>query len=740
MPREINFKTVYTRDADGNQVPIPALMGGGDAAVTKESVTNALGYTAAKEAELQALDQRALFIKEQEAQEIVDVPTWEEHEALAQRVDASDEYIKNKTQKTRIDFDGSTFRIGENVLNFKQLHDIHLDQPDFAFVVYGDRAYLLAYVQDDESAMREMRWESTIATDAAVKTSGIYVTSTDGVDITRVTVRDINSENSASKVTAITDANKSSTNDYPSVKAVVDYAAAKRDFTQLDAAAVKTVNGTAPDANGNVNVSGGSDYDDTEIRQEIRQIADVVFRKSDNLFDVSVQTSDAISPHYFVNGAPYSSTQFDATWHCSAPVEVLPNTQYTIGCVPSFSGVTKPWNNAGEGVFFYDDDMTYLGKINANTFVTPATAKYIRFNYYIKFAGFVANMPLIRCVLVRGNSLPDEYIPFENSDIRKDLNKLSAEVDSLKSTIGFAYKIDLQNREMLVSFKYTNEQDCLIRMACGGGNGLFDFRGMYVLDNAESPKIHDISEVTAWNAMNGDTFAPIQIRAVNNIDGDNMSSTGNYYVYFTGGNHQYNNIGSGSTPTAMCQNLKFYINGFQLVESITGVANEIKVTWENMIQGYNTTKADGSGRAILMERKSVVFDGTSFFCHTELVPLEPIKVVLWYGYQLMHNAKYDKCQYVDGTNRAVYARNAYTNCGDKEAKKLRVFHSINADCMDVEISDFDLGKRNLFTGTNGIFNTDYGKAYFNIINGERDMVEGGVYTLDGKYTFRKGFV
>lgn len=135
------------------------------------------------------------------------------------------------TVKTQIDFDGANFKLNGSALNFKQLHDIHLDSPDFAFVVYGDRAYLLSYVQDDTSSMREMRWESVIAVTESnlsyTKTSGIYVQSSDGVNIASVRVTDINSENKAYKATAINDSNKASDVWYPSVKAVNDYISLK---------------------------------------------------------------------------------------------------------------------------------------------------------------------------------------------------------------------------------------------------------------------------------------------------------------------------------------------------------------------------------------------------------------------------------------------------------------------------------------------------------------------------------
>ena len=171
-----------------------------------------------------------------------------------------------------------------------------------------------------------------------------------------------------------------------------------------------------------------------------------------------------------------------------------------------------------------------------------------------------------------------------------------------------------------------------------------------------------------------------------------------------------------------------------------GYANKLKLTWENLVQGYNTTKADGTGRAILKERHSVIFDGISFYCHTELIPLEDITCDRWYGYQLIHSDKYNKCQYVDGTNREMYDRNANTKCGDKKAKKLRIFNDSTEDCADVELSDFDIGNRDLFNGDNGIFNTDYGKAYFNVINDSKVLNKNNVYTLDATYTFHKWFV
>lgn len=334
-----------------------------------------------------------------------------------------------------------------------------------------------------------------------------------------------------------------------------------------------------------------------------------------------------------------------------------------------------------------------------------------------------------------------EAVRKQIGNLTEDLINLSKDVEQiLGNKIGFAYTIDFSASKLIVSYKYTNDTDCQVVFAIGGGNNLMDIRGVYMYENPNAPIVNELSSDNIWIYMNGDNFAPFQIRANSNIDGDNKEKDGSYKIFFTGGNHQYNNTGTGSTSTAHCQNIKFFIDNYEVKHDKKGYANKLKLTWENLVQGYNTTKADGTGRAILKERHSVIFDGISFYCHTELIPLEDITCDRWYGYQLIHSDKYNKCQYVDGTNREMYDRNANTKCGDKKAKKLRIFNDSTEDCADVELSDFDIGNRDLFNGDNGIFNTDYGKAYFNVINDSKVLNKNNVYTLDATYTFHKWFV
>ena len=106
-----------------------------------------------------------------------------------------------------------------------------------------------------------------------------------------------------------------------------------------------------------------------------------------NFYDPSLQTPETISPHYYTNGYPYSTTEFDNQYNCTAMFEIEPNVKYTLGLVPPVkynnTNIIIPWDSAAQGIFFYDSNKSYLGKSATNTFTTPEGTKYARFNYRI---------------------------------------------------------------------------------------------------------------------------------------------------------------------------------------------------------------------------------------------------------------------------------------------------------------------------------------------------------------------
>lgn len=140
--------------------------------------------------------------------------------------------------------------------------------------------------------------------------------------------------------------------------------------------------------------------------------------------------------------------------------------------------------------------------------------------------------------------------------------------------------------------------------------------------------------------------SPYYVKAINNIDGDSDTRT------FTGGNHQYNNQASGSTATAREVSLVVYADSTVLSDNTTKDCQEVTIIETNRVQGYNTKKANGSGREILEEQIVFKYDGDKLDVINTITPLEEILIERYYGIQtaLFNNSDYK-----------VYADKVYTS-------------------------------------------------------------------------------
>jgi hypothetical protein len=438
-----------------------------------------------------------------------------------------------------------------------------------------------------------------------------------------------------------------------------------------------------------------------------------------NLYDPSLQTEETISPHYWVNGAPYSSTQFDSAYNCTAPISIEPGVTYTIGLVPAVTGpngeMTAPWNTSGQGVQFFEEDGTFIESTGSTTFTTPAKAAYIRFNYF--HSGSVASLSKLeeRCMIVKGDTLPESYSKYGSYETSSLLERLSSYSPPVQYHIA--------NNVLKVASPYKADKDLLVTMNLGRGNGLFDFASFKLM-----PRGMDIEsgEAFAETLMtNGtDWHAPFIVRATENADGDDVGS-----AYFTGGNHQYNNQGSGSSATARSVSLRFFVDGREVV-SDKGYANKIEICWVNNVQGYNTRKADGTGREILQERHRLIFDGIEWSETIELEPLETVFMERWYGLQFVYTNNYPNYRYIGSADRTLHT-NEESDCGGKDADGIVAYGDEHKIEMTIDTS-VDLGKRTL-SGETGALCSD-AKAYMFIID-YKQMEAGEVYRLCGGYKF-----
>lgn len=471
-------------------------------------------------------------------------------------------------------------------------------------------------------------------------------------------------------------------------------------------------------------------YDYKGLFERVDTLEDEVHIVSVNKYDKSLQTPSTISPHYYFNGVPYSSTQFDTSYNCTAMFEIKPDTTYTIGIVPAHNNVVKPWDNAGGGIFFYNSSGTYISGSTNNTFTTPLNAKYARFNYAI-ISGINLSKLNGTCMLVEGTSLPETYSGYYDYYPEEKFQEIDDEIANLPvSTVNkVKYIIEENGNSITIIYKYSETQDMAICMKKKGGNNIFDFYFFGVVPNT-NPAVADVIDgITYLQTTTTDWHAPFIVKAKNNADGDDTSNH-----TFTGGNHQYNNTESGSTATGRTTSLAFYADK-RHVTSGSGGCSELMIVWTNQIQGYNTRKANGSGREILKEVHRVVFDGTKFDEYINLIPMEDIRMERWYAFQWVATP-YTYVKYIGGTNRGEYDKTSSSNCGDNKCCHMQMYSSNHEILIDVDPT-YDIGDHRYYAGTETIFySSGIGKGYFFIIQ-DTDLDSGMTYALHGSYTFRK---
>lgn len=461
------------------------------------------------------------------------------------------------------------------------------------------------------------------------------------------------------------------------------------------------------------------------VREQMAKVAELTVIRGVNRYDNSKQTEETISPHYYALGVPHSTTQFDGAYNCTAPIEIEPNTQHTIALVGVVFESPKPWGEAVQAVFFYDRNMSFIGGTTDTTFITPQNARYMRFNYRTDLG-----LPALNegCMLVEGDTVPTEYVQFndvtlcsvynQGEDTKAKVRRNEAEIKALSSamekvgSMSFAFGDDV----CIIKSKYDDNEYLVIEIKRGGGNNLPDIKNVYITDK-------DDVKLRTLVLSGTDIFAPHVVSAINNADGDNFYSDGVYWGYFTGGNHQYNNQGSGSSATARCVSFSAKLIG-----------NEVVVRWTNYIQGFNTTKADGSGREIMREDVRLTISGLTIYADVRHTALEDISRSRYYGLQMVNN-DFDTIEFVGGDDRMIRPTRESATSGNDACRIVRLA-SNEGDTLEIKIDDVDLGDFAYCGNNPSAFGTDYGKTYFNVINGIALLQKANqVTTLRGYYKF-----
>lgn len=312
--------------------------------------------------------------------------------------------------------------------------------------------------------------------------------------------------------------------------------------------------------------------------------------------------------------------------------------------------------------------------------------------------------------------------------LKKEITLTQDEINSiiLNGTTDTApLKATYKNGKLMIKKRKSDSLSVCVVFANVGGNSLFNFYSIHNVTEENSDVMNDSFESngTEISAGSTDWFGPYVVQAVNDADGDVPEGNN----YFTGGNHRSNNTGVGGGVTAVQNSLAILIDGRTPVNGMVYNAFEIVAKWSNDVQGNNTSKSTGNGRAILTENWSMKINADGIFCENDFVAKEAITLKTYYGLQVYFPSS--NILMKGGTTRTSIAMGSAGNSGNKTCREANVY-SANFS-VELDVDALDLG---LFDNTTHSFvMTSANKLYCYAVSQNISIAQGEHYYLSGCY-------
>lgn len=275
-------------------------------------------------------------------------------------------------------------------------------------------------------------------------------------------------------------------------------------------------------------------------------------------------------------------------------------------------------------------------KISVNSLATsPMYQLAMFYDASDNFIGFVDRTTLDKTIQVPSNaasmkiSVADVNLPYVV------VSKLSFNPSTTSKKVSF------------ISNVLTVENDnFIIRMSKHGNNNLFD---IYSVSDKQGNLIRQFSS---------DWQGPYIVAAKHNIDGDAVGLGREY----TGGNHAYGDRGLSGTPTAYTDSIKVFVDGIEITDTnVHEWTDKVEVRWSNYVQAWNTKKEDGTGRAVLKENPTWIFDNYNTIEVSNFIEaLEDINIYLYYGIQ-MQGQWMDQGIFIPSASREIVDMSRFTN-------------------------------------------------------------------------------
>lgn len=292
--------------------------------------------------------------------------------------------------------------------------------------------------------------------------------------------------------------------------------------------------------------------------------------------------------------------------------------------------------------------------------------------------------------------------------------------------------------EITIAHKYNDHNDLWIVFDRFGANKLEGLKEWRLAENTGTTVNPDMSRPsTLLQGDVSDWIGPYVVRA-------NANGNGNPWD-FTGGNHNYDG-GSTSSHTGTTESFRVWADGVEVKDGSVTASVYTKIEVVNLIQGYNTKLADGTGRPVLKETVTYEISGGHVQVHNEIEALEDITFETYYGLQSVNGAWNDTVRYYAGDQEVASSpANMYSDSGTKAVNP-------NVDSYLLSSSDqggvkhmlrvrldrqYGLGLlSNLADHLPVIFTQEYGKTYFLQIKGTTpELKQGEKFAWQGSYEF-----
>ena len=231
---------------------------------------------------------------------------------------------------------------------------------------------------------------------------------------------------------------------------------------------------------------------------------------------------------------------------------------------------------------------------------------------------------------------------------------------------------------------YDERYDLQVVFSPKGENELMSIEGFYKIRNTTGVLVTEAKPNMRTALVRGDAdwISPHCVYAVNQVDGDFPDVDDCFY---TGGHYLDGNNVSSGTVTARTAWIRVFADGYQMYEGNVGrYASCVKLIWMNLLQGSNTQKQDGSGRAIVSELVTVTCMGDGGLnVESEICALEDVQYREYRGMQ-MENGMEGALYFIGGTaDRQGYVVGRDVQSADRFCRMVRLVGP--EDTLEMEI-------------------------------------------------------